>query len=96
MIELITQRKMEEARFHTSVVEWQTKNLAAMFVGLAEDPQQAKQMSKMIDKMHLPLSDEADSIVDTRSYDEIHEKGALIDLDSQPSFEALSAAMNHM
>lgn len=87
---------MDENRFTARVAEWSTKNIATMFVGLAKSPQQAKALSKSVDKMRLPLADEINELLDDRTIEEIHEQGARVNLDSQPSFESLSMALGAM
>ena len=67
-----------------------------MMIGLAQDSKQAKQMSKLVQKMKLPLIDELDTVIDDRSIEEIHEQGAKIDLESQPGFEALNSFFSKM
>jgi tRNA(Ile2) C34 agmatinyltransferase TiaS len=73
------------------MVEWQTKHLANMLVGLAQDKEQSKAMAKMVEKMVLPLADE--DRTDTRPIEQVIEEGALIDIDKQPTFGQLSAAL---
>lgn len=95
MLEIISQRKTEAARFTAKVVEWQTVNLAQMMTGLARDPKTASNMEKHVKKMRLPLADETD-VIDERTIEEVIEQGAKVDLDAQPSAEALEAALSHM
>lgn len=95
MLEIISQRKTDAARFTAKIVEWQTVNLAQMMTGLAKDPKQAKSMEKYVNKMRLPLADETD-VIDERSIEEIIEQGAQVDLSTQPSAEALEAALSQM
>lgn len=90
-MEVITQRKTEETRVTARMIEWQTKHLASMLVGLAQDEKQGKAMAKMAEKISLPLSDE--DRTDRRPIEQVIEEGALIDLDRQPNFGQLSAAL---
>lgn len=92
VLELITQDLHERAKFQTQVVEWATKNICSMFITQAESQKQAKQIQRLVEKMKLPLAGEEADLVDERSFEEIVEEGAKVDLSSQPSFEALEAA----
>lgn len=96
MLEVITQRKTEEARFIARVSEWSTKNISSMFIGLAEDKKQARAMNKMVEKMRFPLADEVNELVDDRPIEEVIEQGALVNLDNQPSFEAIAGALERL
>lgn len=86
----------DKAKFQVQLTEWMTKNISAMFVTMAETQKQARNIQKMVEKMKLPLADEEAELVDNRSFEEIVEQGARVDLSSQPSFEALEAALADM
>lgn len=87
---------MEQVRLQARIAEWQARSISSMFVGLAESPKQAKQLAKMVEKMKLPLADEADEIVDTRSDEDIIDQGGKVDLENQPSFEMLTQALGDL
>jgi hypothetical protein len=94
LLELIAQDKREQMKFHAQLVEWQTRNIASMFTVAARDKKQAKSIEKAVKHMTLPLEDEEADVIDTRSAEQIMEQGALVDLESQPSFEALDTFFN--
>lgn len=96
IIELIMQDRRNDYKFQAQLIEWQTKNISAMFTVAARDAKQAKAISKLVKNMKLPLADEEDEVVDKRDFEEVVEQGAKIDVESQPSFEALSIAFKDM
>lgn len=93
IIEIIAQRKLEEHRFTAKIAEWSTKNISSILVGLSQSDKQAKALAKAVERMKLPMADEINVLADDRTIEEIHEQGARVDIESQPSFEALSIAL---
>lgn len=81
-------------KFQAQLVEWQTRTISAMFTVAAREQSQAREISKIVNKMRLPLADEEADVIDTRNYGEVVEDGARVDLENQPAFEALEAAFN--
>lgn len=81
-------------KFQAQLIEWQTRNIASMFTVAARDKKQAKSIEKAVKNMRIPLGDEESDIIDNRSFADIVEQGAKIDLSDQPSFEALSIALS--
>ena len=93
------QEKRDGLKFQAQLTEWQTKNLAMMFQVAAREDKQARAIVKVVKGMSLPLSDEEEEadIIDDRDYEtEVITAGAKVDLESQPSFEALEAALQHI
>ncbi len=91
IIELIIQDKRADMKFQTQVAEWQVKNISTMFTVAARENSQVKAILKAVKQMKLPLADEEADVIDERSFEEVVEQGAIVDIDSkeQPSFEAL-------
>lgn len=95
-LELIQQDLRDRAKFQVQLVEWATKTISSMFATLAEDAKHAKAIEKVVKQIKLPLADEQADLIDDRSFEEIVEQGARVDLSSQPSFEALEVAFQNM
>lgn len=69
---------------HSSMIEWQTKNICSMFGVMAETPKAVKAIENAVKKMHLPLTDEVEE-KDNRAFSDVVEEGAKVDVSKQPT-----------
>lgn len=89
-VELIRQRRTDEARLQMRITEWQTKQLAATMIQIAVDVQEQgrKELLRGVQKMTLDAKDVGEATPDKEGDDFSYiEEGASIDDSQLPSSE---------